>query len=155
MRGVFLLRSLRVLLSLCLIITLLFAGCGGFSRPASTDGDVARCRRFLTDCGWTLSPAPPEISETVLSADRPAVFTRYNDLQKKQGYDLTPYLGVRLKKIVFSVLDYPGLPPDVPVLATVFVYAGKIVGGDIGCPALSGFQHGFLGESAYDENAAG
>ena len=69
------------------------------------------------------------------------VFSRYNELQKSQGYDLTPYRGKTLTRYVYEVLNYPNA--DQPVYATLLVSEGTVVGGDITNTAPDGTMHGF------------
>lgn len=67
------------------------------------------------------------------------VFTQYNDLQKTAGMDLEPYHGKRVKCWTYTVLNYPG---EEGVLAHLYIYKDKIVGGDVSSTALDGFMHG-------------
>lgn len=53
--------------------------------------------------------------------------------------DLEPYHGKRVKCWTYTVLNYPG---ENGVLAHLYIYKDKIVGGDISSTALDGFMHG-------------
>ena len=68
-------------------------------------------------------------------------FSRYNELQKSQGFDLTEHAGKKATRYVYEILNYPDA--DQPVYATIFVLDGKIVGGDVTNTAPDGKMHGF------------
>ena len=96
-----------------------------FSPVAAAD-DTERIG-FLRDLGYEVTPQSVE------------VFTQYNDLQKTAGMDLEPYHGKRVKCWTYTVLNYPG---EEGVLAHLYIYKDKIVGGDVSSTALDGFMHG-------------
>ena len=60
-------------------------------------------------------------------------------LAAEAGMDLEPYHGKRMKCYSYEVTNYPGEPN---VLAHLYVYKEKIVGGDVSSTALDGFMHG-------------
>ena len=69
------------------------------------------------------------------------MFERYNNLQKSQGYDLTQYAGKNVMRYVYKVNNFPGATD--PVYATVLVYKGQVIGGDITDTAPGGKVQGF------------
>ena len=112
------------------------------SRPAAQQADTNEKRiAFLAGFGWEVSTQPVKTQSVVVPQKDSEVFSRYNDLQKSQGYDLTAYAGKTVTRYVYEILNYPDA--DQPVYATVFVYEGKIVGGDVTNTAPDGVMHGF------------
>ena len=73
--------------------------------------------------------ASTQSSQVKIPAEPSDVFTRYNALQKSQGYDLEQYAGKTVMRYVYKVNNYPDATD--PVYATILVYKGKIIGGDI------------------------
>ncbi len=75
-----------------------------------------------------------------------AVYTKYNDIQKQQGFDLTKYSGKTLDRYTFEMTNYPLADgsADGKVYLTLFLYKDKIVGGDISSRAGGGFVSTFV-----------
>ena len=71
---------------------------------------------FLRGFGWEVSAEPNQTQSVTVPTKDSEVFSRYNELQKSQGYDLTPYRGKTLTRYVYEVLNYPNA--DQPVYAT-------------------------------------
>lgn len=75
-----------------------------------------------------------------------AVYSKYNDIQKQQGLDLSKYRGKTLHRYTYEVINYP-VPDntaDGKVYLTLFVYKNKVVGGDISSRDFGGFVHTIL-----------
>ena len=108
-----------------------------FSPVAAAD-DTERIG-FLRDLGYEVTPQSVEVREVLIPDEFDEVFTQYNDLQKTAGMDLEPYHGKRVKCWPYTVLNYPG---EEGVLAHLYIYKDKIVGGDVSSTALDGFMHG-------------
>ena len=68
------------------------------------------------------------------------MYSRYNDLQKSQGYDLSQYAGKTVMRYVYEVTNYPNA--EQPVYATLLVYKNQIIGGDITNTAAKGAIQG-------------
>ena len=95
---------------------------------------------FLAECGWQINAEPVRTQSVKIPAEDSEVFTRYNELQKSQGFDLTEYAGRQATRYVYEVLNYP--EAGGPVYATVFVCQGKIIGGDVTDTAPEGKMQG-------------
>lgn len=96
---------------------------------------------FLKNFGWEVEPEPSEIVEVAIPAEFGEVYASYNEIQKKQGFDLGQYREKRVKRYTYVVCNYPNEPED--IRANLLVYEGKIIGGDICSLKLEGFMHGF------------
>ena len=99
---------------------------------AGNDGRVA----FLQSLGWEVSASPVESGQVRIPKDQKPIFTRYNDLQKSAGYDLSQYADKTVMRYVYKVNNYPGATE--PVYATLLVYKDQIIGGDITDTAAQG-----------------
>ena len=112
----------------------------------------AQRRAFLTEYGWEVAEDPSEIREILLPAEFNETYEAYNALQKSQGFDLTPYRGDRVKLWVYPVNNHPNQTD--PVIATLLIRNGKIIGGDISSQSADGFRHGFDRNSAQSQSFA-
>lgn len=95
---------------------------------------------FLENFGWKVDADPEEMQEVRIPDDNNEVFVRYNELQKSQGYDLSQYAGKTVKRYVYEIENYPG---NGDYDATIFVYKGRIIGGDVASDDPNGTMHGF------------
>lgn len=136
-----------LLLILILILIIQNAPRAAVDSAANPAESTASFREFLYAFGWETDPVPEE--ETVLiPAQFNKVYSTYNELQKAQGYDLSPYRGKNAEKYVFRILNYPGTPgSEAYVRATVLVYEGQVIGGDVCSVQMDGFMHGFMYEA--------
>jgi len=84
---------------------------------------------FLESQGWQVITSPKESGQVKIPKEQTPVYSRYNDLQKTQGYDLSKYAGKTVMRYVYEVKNFPDAQQ--PVYATVLVYKNQIIGGDI------------------------
>ena len=94
----------------------------------AADTNDARVK-FLTDLGWEVTASPTEATEVRIPREADEVFSRYNELQKNQGYDLTKYAGKKVMRYVYQINNFPDAKE--PVYATLLVCKDRIIGGDI------------------------
>ena len=93
---------------------------------------------LLTEFGWEFEPEPVESAEIIIPETYDEVFQNYNELQKKAGLDLEPYMGMRATRYTYTITNYPD--EDVNLRANVLVVNGVPVGGDISTVELGGFM---------------
>ena len=55
---------------------------------------------------------------------------------------------IQKEELQVYIRDFGKLPDDNCLVAEI---DGRVVGGDICCPRLDGFMHGFQGETAYEQ----
>ena len=96
---------------------------------------------FLERHGWQVDETPTETQEVRIPQEFNEVFTRYNELQKEQGFDLSDYAGKTAKRYVYAVTNYPDGSDG--HYATILVHKNKIIGGDVTGSAPNGGIHGF------------
>ena len=138
-------KTLLILAAAAAVIVALILIFGGSTGAAATsapslatnDGRV----QFLESFGWDVATSPLESSQVKIPEQMSEVFRRYNALQLSQGYDLQEYAGKTVMRYVYRVDNYPDATE--PVLATVLVHKGKVIGGDITDTAPGGKIQGF------------
>ena len=130
----------RILAAACGLIALI---CGLFfffrrpeaaetlsASPAPVEANTNEKRiKYLQELGWKVSEKPKESMQIRIPREPGEVFTRYNELQKSQGFDLTKLAGKNVMRYVYVVENYPNATE--PVHATLLVYKDHVVGGDI------------------------
>lgn len=99
---------------------------------------------FLSQFGWEVTEDPIEVAEVIIPEQFDDTYKAYNEIQKKQGFDLEKYKGVRVKRWTYEIKNYPGYAEDSGCIrANILVSDGVVIGGDICSVELDGFMHGF------------
>lgn len=111
----------------------------------SLESNEARVN-YLKSFGWDVNDEPAETREVMIPEKFNDIYTTYNDMQKKQGFDLKPYSGYRCMQYKYKINNYPN---EAEVYATLLVYDVKLLGGDLSCAKVDGFMHGFAADSAH------
>lgn len=96
---------------------------------------------FLESFGWDLSGDAIDTREVTIPSEFSDVYTNYNIMQQAQGFDLLPYSGVVCTQYIYQITNYPN--QESQINATLLVYEGQIIGGDVYCSDVDGFMHGF------------
>ena len=135
----------KVLIGLIALVALVMAlasllGGEKESAAVTTMSDNDSRVQFLASQGWQVTTSPKEASQVKIPTEQTPAYSRYNDLQKSQGYDLTQYSGKTVMRYVYEVTNFPNAQQ--PVYATVLVYKNKIIGGDITDTAAKGAVQG-------------
>ena len=134
--------GLILLAAIILIVVFVTAG-GGETGEIIPVGETNDDRvAYLASFGWSVNAQPKQTQQVKIpdSAEN-KVFARYNELQLSQGFDLTKYAGKEATRYVYEILNYP--EAEEPVYASILVYDGKIIGGDITDSSPNGLIHGF------------
>ena len=97
--------------------------------------------KFLQDFGWQVDAASESARSVTVPNEFNRVFAGYNEIQRAQGMDLSAYKGKTVESYTYTVTNYEGYSGK--VLATVLVYRGVVIGGDICSQASDGFVVGF------------
>ncbi len=99
--------------------------------------------KFISQFGWEVDEEPVEVKEVIIPTELSDVYIAYNDIQKKQGFDLTAFAEKRVKCWTYNVKNYEGYENQDCIHANILVYDGKVIGGDICSVRIDGFMHGF------------
>ena len=83
---------------------------------------------FLATLGWQVDPVIAQMQESVIPKEFSDTYVVYNELQKRQGCDLTDYAGSRVKRYTYRVLNGSG---EEEVYADLLVCKDTVIGGDI------------------------
>ena len=137
-RRYFLLGALVILALLIVILALR----GGKKGPESTEPSLRAETNeqrvaYLGSLGWEVDAEPIEALKLTLPDELVEPYRSYNEIQLKQGFDLTPYLGETLERYTYCVNNYPDHPRGCQ--ADLYVYDGTVVAGDIVCTGANGF----------------
>ncbi len=95
---------------------------------------------FLRQFGWEVENTPIEEAEVTIPNEFDKIYQSYNELQKKQGFDLSKYRKKDVMRYTYKVTNYPDYNGDVYV--SFLVYKNKVVGGDVCSADVNGFIHG-------------
>ncbi len=95
---------------------------------------------FLRQFGWEVDQTPVEEVEVTIPAEFDKVYKTYNELQRKQGFDLTKYLKKDVMRYTYRITNYPDY--DGEVYVNILVYKKKVIGGDVCSADVNGFIHG-------------
>ncbi len=137
--------------AVALVALILFLGGGKDDTPtgapsiSTNDGRV----QFLKSFGWEVNTSPKESGQVRIPKEQSEAFSRYNDLQKSQGYDLSRYAGKTVMRYVYQITNYPNATQ--PVYATILMYQDKVIGGDVTNTAVRGVIQGFQKQAAKPE----
>jgi len=136
-------------LGVVVIVSLLLFTRG--DRPAAGDTTIRHAaataeerQAFLSQFGWEVSADPIEVSEVIIPAEFDETYTKYNEIQLAQNFDLRNFSGRRVKRWTYEILNYPGYEGRAGVVqANLLIDRGVVIGGDICSLELGGFIHGF------------
>ena len=99
-----------------------------------TTENISVFSRTVKEMGYDdVSETPYEVVEFTIPTEFNEVYSRYNELLKTAGYDLSPYKGKNCKRYTYLI-------PSQNARANIIVYDGKIIGGDISGITLDGIM---------------
>lgn len=90
---------------------------------------------YIQSFGWNTGITHCELEEVRIPVNFDEVYEEYNDLQKKQGFDLRKYRAHSVKKYTYEISRTDD--DLVQLLANLLVENGVIIGADI-CSAEAG-----------------
>lgn len=91
---------------------------------------------FIESFGVKVNGEGEESEGFSMPSELDRVILGYNELQKKQGLDLSKYRGKRVTRYTYPVTNYNS---DGEVFVNLFIYRGKIVAADISSADPTGF----------------
>lgn len=97
---------------------------------------------YLKSLGWEFKTEFEEKSVNI-PQEFNDTYTKYNELQKKQGFSLDDYKGKSITVYTYQITNYPGYENRDCVFANLLVCDGMLIGGDVCSTSLSdGFMQG-------------
>ena len=112
----------------------LFALRAPASSLRSTEG---RCA-YLASLGLRADPASEELRPVALPARFDALLEDYNALQLSQGFDLRAAAGRTCLCCSYDLVGFPDW--DGRVIASLYLFRGRVIGGDVHTAAVDGFM---------------
>ena len=96
---------------------------------------------FLRQWGWEVDATPVEETTVTIPREFDKVFAAYNELQRRQGLDLSNHSGRTVERYTYTVTNYDGY--EGTVYANLLVHRGRVIGGDVCSADADGFVQGF------------
>ena len=98
---------------------------------------IAFCRQF----GWEVKSDAVASVEVTVPSEFDKIFTGYNEMQKRQGLDLSKYKRKDVMRYTYEITNYPGYVGTVYI--NLLIYRNRVIGGDVCSADAGGFIHGF------------
>ena len=96
---------------------------------------------FLKQFGWEVEAQPIKDQQVTIPKNFDKVFAAYNEIQRKQGLDLSSFRKKTVMRYTYVVTNYPDYEGEVYI--NVLVYRNTVIGGDVCSADVNGFVHGF------------
>lgn len=101
-------------------------------------------RNFIEKLGWQVVEGSGESHEVTIPSDFDKIFVQYNELQKRQGLDLSKYKRKTVTKYTYEIENFEKWQGRVYI--NILIYNGNVIGGDICSEEVNGFVCGFDGQ---------
>ena len=96
---------------------------------------------FIKQFGWEVDAQPLKEQEVTIPKEFDKIFAAYNEIQRKQGLDLSSFKKKNVMRYTYTVTNYPDY--DGEVYINILVYRNTVIGGDVCSADVNGFVHGF------------
>ena len=123
---------------IALIIIFSSGSTAAVSNSAMLETTQARTE-LLQGLGWEVEAKSETVKTVLIPREFTGVYLEYNELQKKQGFDLSNFKGAEVQMYSYIVTNYKS---SENVVACIYIYNGQLIGGDIHSTTLGGFMHG-------------
>lgn len=107
-------------------------------------GNEASRVEFIKSLGWNVVEGSCEVRKVTIPSNFDKIYTEYNEIQKRQGLDLSKYKRKTVTKYTYEVENFEKWQGK--VFVTLLIYNDHIVGGDISSAVENGFVCGFDGK---------
>lgn len=133
-----------IALTIAILVALLLVGNGNLAVSASSDTiDFSGIKTnedrlaFISQFGIKAEGEPVESEDFRVPESFDKVIAGYNEIQKKQGLDLTKYKNKKVTRYTYEVTGYEG--SDEPVFVNLVVYRSTVIACDVSSTAPDGF----------------
>lgn len=92
---------------------------------------------YLKSMGWEVEEVST-VQDIIIPAEFDSVYEVYNSIQIQQGFDLSEYQGKTVKQYVYQITNYSDSDS---MVATLLIYEGSIIGGDVSSTEKEGYMH--------------
>ena len=92
--------------------------------------------KFIESFGIEVDDTPTEEQSFLMPENFDRVILGYNELQKKQGLDLSKYAKKKVTRYAYKVTNYTS---DGEVYANLFIHRGKVIACDVSSVSPDGF----------------
>ena len=106
--------------------------------------DEAARLAFIRSLGWDVVDGSCEVRQVTIPSNFDRIYAEYNEIQKKQGLDLSKYKRKTVMKYTYEVENFEKWQGKVCI--TLLIYNDCIIGGDISSALENGFVCGFDGK---------
>ena len=96
---------------------------------------------FIKQFGWEVEAQPIKEQQVTIPKEFDKVFAAYNEIQRKQGLDLSSFKKKSVMRYTYVVTNYPDYEGEVYI--NVLIYRNNVIGGDVCSADVNGFVHGF------------
>ena len=94
--------------------------------------------KYISSLGYEVDDNVWESRDVIIPSSFDDTYTKYNDLQKECGFDLSKYKGKTATLHTFGIKNYRGDG----VLCDLLVYKKAVIGGAVYTADVNGFMHG-------------
>ena len=99
---------------------------------------------YIRSLGWEIDPASETHKSVRIPDPLTEVLEHYNEIQQKQGLDLTGHLGESCEQYCYTVTNYPDEEETVQI--SLYTQGRELIAGDVHSTALRGFMQGLQKE---------
>lgn len=120
--------------TICVILALIIALILFFGGKNSPEAEESLSRRvadnkarieYIASKGFKTVGEPCSIENVLLPEKPDEILSEYNEMQKKSGFDLSPYYGKTVKKYVYALTEAE------ETFITLYIHDEMIIGGDV------------------------
>lgn len=90
---------------------------------------------FIARLGIIVKPVPKESEEVMIPENFDRLLSEYNEIQKRQGLDLSRYKNKKVNRYTYEAENYNG----VPAYVNLVIYKGTVIACDVSSSTESGF----------------
>ncbi|MEG2597218.1 MAG: DUF4830 domain-containing protein [Oscillospiraceae bacterium] len=109
--------------------------------PPPLGGTNSERLQFLSEFGWEVKKEPISTVRVQIPMSFDEVYEKYNEIQRRQNFDLRKYAGKTVDRFCYVVTNYPNYPDD--IRANLLICEKEIIGGDICSNIEPPFMHEF------------
>ena len=131
-------KRLAVVLMLFIAALLIFGeiyAAGNKNQDARTN---AQRISFISSLGCETLSDTAAVKQVTIPTTFSDVYSNYNNLQKKSGYDLSDYKGCKATLYTYSIKTPQNYSGECAL--NILVYNNRVIGGDISSLELNGFM---------------